>query len=68
MAGVAEHDREEEREGDDSEDGRVGLAISSHSICVNQFLKINITYKELFNTFESEFNFDVRFNAFQTSS
>jgi len=42
MTGVAEHDGKQEREGDDGEDGRVGLAVTGNPIRVNQFLKVSI--------------------------
>lgn len=38
MADVAEHDPEEEREGDCSEESRIGLAVLSHPICLDNFL------------------------------
>ncbi len=44
MAGVAEHDGKQEREGDDGEDGRVGLAVTGNPIRVNQFLKVSIFF------------------------
>ena len=45
VARVAEHDREEERKGDDREHRWVRLAISGNSVSVDQFLNIKIILK-----------------------
>jgi hypothetical protein len=39
VAGVAEHDGEQEGERNDGEDGGVGLAVPGHAVSVNQFLQ-----------------------------
>ena len=38
VAGISEHDPEEEGEGDDGEDGRVDLLVAGHAVVVDQDL------------------------------
>ena len=38
-AQLTEHDGEEEREGDDGEDGGIGLAVAGDTVRIDQFLQ-----------------------------